>query len=193
MNKCNTITILPVGTTSPLCSLGTVDVAQSPVWNCKQEEGNNPMNYATATVTAATTETQDQRKYLEKRLQCVFYEKEAPLYADFGLGDDDPPRTPKELEDRIKAGKFIVKGKKTDGLDADDDFYYGNWSNLIRWRDPAKKADQDGYEAARTALSNARQEALDIIKIKDVEAGLEAVKALEDWKPTTAAPVGMTG
>jgi hypothetical protein len=172
-------------------SLATTEVCQSPGWNCKQEEGNNPMNYATATVQASTTETQDQRKYLEKRLQSVFYEKDAPLYADFGLRDDDPPSTPEELEDRIKAGRFIIRGKKTDAgkFDDDDDVYYGygGWASLIRWRDPAKKADLDGYENAKTALGNARQEAMDIVKIKDVEAGLEAVKALKDWKPTPAA------
>lgn len=172
-------------------SLGTVEV--TPSWSehyfGKQKEGNNPMNYATATVHAATTETQDQRKYLQRRLEDIYYQKERPLYVTFGLTDDEAPTTPKELKARIADGKFVIIGLPKDDEDEDDfdDCYYGGWSRLIRWRDPAKKADQDGYDAARKALKAEYQKAMDTIKIDDVKAGLEAVKALEAWKPTGAA------
>lgn len=147
------------------------------------------MNYATATVHAATTETQDQRKYLQRRLEDIYYMKERPLFAAFGLTDDEAPTTPKELKARIADGKFTIIGLPKDDEDEDDfdDCFYGSWSRLIRWRDPAKKADQDGYEAARKALKNEYQKAMDTIKIDDVKAGLEAVKALEAWEPTGAA------
>lgn len=154
----------------------------------KQKEGNNPMNYATATVTAATTETQDQRKYLANRLQDVYFDKERPLYAMFGLTDDEAPTSPKELKQRIADGKFTILGLPKDGEDEDeDDFFYGGWSRMLRWRDPAKKLDRDGYDAARKELKDMYQKTLDIIKIDDVKAGLDAVKALEAWKPTGAA------
>lgn len=154
-----------------------------------KKEGNNPMNYATATVHAATTETQDQRKYLQRRLEDIYIRKERPLYAAFGLTDDVAPSTPKELKARIADGKFTIIGLPKDEEDEDDfdDCYYGGWSRLIRWRDPAKKADQDGYDAARKALQDEFQKAMDTIKIDDVKAGLEAVKALEAWEPTGAA------
>ncbi len=177
-----------------LCSLVSLSTDQ-PVpckkgfsFGCKQEEGINPMNYATATVHAATTETQDQRNYLQSRLEDIYYTKERPLYAQFGLTDDEAPTTPKELKARITDGKFVIIGlPKDDAEDDFDDCYYGGWSRLIRWRDPAKKADQNGYEAARKELKDEYQKAMDTIKIDDVKAGLEAVKALEAWKPTGAA------
>ena len=161
--------------------------SQKSFW-AKQKEGNNPMNYATATVTAATTETQDQRKYLTRRLDDIYYALERPLFATFGLTDDPAPTTPKELKARIADGKFTIIGTKDGDEDEDeDDFWYGGWSRMIRWRDPAKKADQDGYDAARKDLKAEYQKALDTIKIDDVKAGLDAIKALEAWEPSKTA------
>ena len=61
------------------------------------------------------------------------------------------------------------------------------WIDMIRWRDPAVKADHDGYTAARKELQEKRQAALDIIKIDDPKAGLDAIKALEAWEPSKTA------
>jgi len=142
-----------------------------------KQEGINPMNYATATVQAATTETQDQRKYLEKRLQEVYYEKRDPLDAKFGLTDDDAPRTGTELIERLKEGKYTIK--------TDRDYWC--WFDMIQWRSPDRKQDHDGYKAAIDDLKALRQKSLDIIKIEEPKAGLDAVKALEAWEPTGAA------
>jgi hypothetical protein len=173
-----------------LCSLGTVEVTQLPVckksiWGCKQEEGNNPMNYATATVQAGTTETQDQRKYLTNRLQEVYSDKRDPLESNFGLTDDSAPMGPAELSERLKAGKFSVRYLEKD---TDPSAYrYWHWTDLIQWRDPAAKRDEDGFKKAIEELQALRQAALDTIKIDEPKAGLDAIKALEAWKPTGAA------
>lgn len=176
-------------------SLGIIDdvIPNKPscmdIWAQKQE-GNNPMNYATATVQAGTTETQDQRKYLSQRLESIYYDLRLPLFAQFGLTDDPCPKTPKELKQRIADGKFIIKGLKDDDNDdefADDEYFYGSWESMIRWRDPAKKADSEGYVAATKELEDLRQKTLDIIKIDEPKAGLDAIKALEAWTPTGAA------
>lgn len=172
------------------CSLGTVEVAPSGFkFGLKQKEGNNPMNYATATVQAGTTETQDQRKYLSNRLEEIYWAKIRPLEAQFGLTDDDRPTTPKELKKRIEEGKFIIKGIKDaeDDEDDEDDYFYNNWHHMLRWRDPAKKADHDGYEVANKELRALRQKTLDIIKIDEPKAGLDAIKALEAWEPSKTA------
>jgi hypothetical protein len=173
-----------------LCSLGTVEVTQPPAskksfWGCKQEEGNNPMNYATATVQAGTTETQDQRKYLTNRLQEVYSDKRDPLEAAFGLTDDDAPKGPLELAERLKDGKFTVRYMET-GTNPDV-YRYWHWTDLIQWRDPAAKRDEDGFKKAIEELRALHQAALDTIKIDEPKAGLEAIKALEAWKPTGAA------
>lgn len=208
IGKMNILNTFPAGTicagsvctttgwTDP-CSLGTCEAAPPSRWDVKnqcyavnKEEGNNPMNYATATVNAGTTETQDQRKYLTQRLETIYYKLEAPLYSQFGLTDDDAPTSPKELAQRIKDGKFVIKGLKdkseSDEFD-DDSYFHGYWTSLLRWRDPAKKADAAGYEAAIKELKDLRQKTLDIIKIDEPKAGLDAIKALEAWTPTSAA------
>lgn len=148
-----------------------------------KQEGITPMNYASASVTTAPTETETQRKYLEKRLYEVYHDKREPLEAKFGLTDDPYPQDGKDLAQRIKDGKFIIRGVDTDEQIPS---YYGTY-DLIRWRDPAKKADQEGFDAAKADLKEKRQAALDTIKIDDVKAGLEAVKSLETWEPTGAA------
>lgn len=168
-------------------SLGTTEV--SPYAYGIKQEGNNPMNYATATVQAGTTETQDQRKYLSQRLEDIYWELLRPLEAKFGLTDDERPLTPKDLKKRLADGMFVIKGIKDaeDDEDDEDDYFYGGWTNMIRWRDPAKKADHDGYVAAMKELQALRQKTLDIIKIDEPKAGLDAIKALEAWTPTGAA------
>lgn len=150
-----------------------------------KQEGITPMNYASASVTTAPTEAQTQRKYLEQRLYDVYQGKREPLEAKFGLTDDAPPTTPSELAERLKAGKFAIRGLD-DGSDKND-YRYWSASELIRWRDPAKKADQAGFDAAKADLKAKRQAALDTIKIDEPKAGLDAVKALESWEPTGAA------
>lgn len=148
------------------------------------------MNYATATVQAGTTETQDQRKYLSNRLEEIYWEKFRPLDAQFGLMDDKAPTTPKELKERIASGKFTIVGLPKDDEDDefdDDAYFYGSWHRLLKWRDPAKKADHEGHKAAHKELRDLRQKTLDIIKIDEPKAGLDAIKALEAWTPTGAA------
>ena len=151
----------------------------------KQEE-ENLMNYASASISTPATEAQDQRKYLERRLGEVYNDRREGLEAKFGLTDDNSPVGPTELAERIAAGKFIIRGTGDDAKNAER---YRYWSayDLIQWRDPAKKADQDGFDAARKDLKAKRQAALDTIKIDDPKAGLDAIKALEAWPPTGAA------
>ncbi len=145
-----------------------------------QEEGINPMNYASASISTPATETQDQRKYLAQRLESVYCDKRDPLESEFGLVDDDAPQSLTELKARIADGKFTFREEK----DIRPYFY---WTEMLRWRDPAKKADQEGFDAAKKALKAERQKALDIIKIDEPKAGLEAIKALEAWTPTGVA------
>lgn len=164
---------------APVTTACTADHRIFDILPFKKEEENS-MNYASATVTTAPTETQTQRKYLEDRLSYVYRDKRGPLEAQFGLIDDEPPVTLKELQERIAAGKFTFRDEK-------DVRPYHHWTEMLRWRDPAKKADAEGFKAAKEDLKAKRQATLDTIKIDDVKAGLDAVKALEAWTPAGAA------
>lgn len=154
-----------------------------------KQEGITPMNYANvanAVVSAPPSDTSIQRKYLEGRLQDIYYTKRDPLEAKFGLTDDDAPRTPKEFKERMDAGKFQIRGIDID-KDKGEQYRYWHWTDLIRWRDPAVKADQEGFDAAKKDLKAKRQAALDIIKIGEPADGLKAIQELEAWEPTGAA------
>ena len=164
-----------IPTVNSLGWLEPIPVFDSPA----KQEGNNPMNYATATVQAATTETQDQRKYLERRLQEVYSDKRDGLEATFGLIDDEPPSGATELKERLEKGAYTFR--------TGEQFRYWHWTDLIQWRDPAKKQDHDGFKAALEELKALKQKSLDTIKIEDPKTGLDAVKALEAWTPTGAA------
>jgi hypothetical protein len=172
-----------LGTIEVDCPLACVKTKPCPPpaidWSGYQE-GNNPMNsYATATVQAGTTETQDQRKYLEKRLYEVYSEKRDPLEATFGLIDDEAPNTVDEFKKRIADGSYTFR--------TGDQYRYWSWMDLIQWRHPDRKRDDEGFKAALEDLKAARQKALDDIKIKDPETGLKAVIDLESWEPTGKA------
>lgn len=175
---CTKPNLVPVG---KYCKGSLADCKSAPVCTASDnQEGNNPMSaYASATIAAPTTETQDQRKYLEKRLNEVYRSKRDPLEAKFGLVDDDAPQGAAEFQKRIADGAYTMR--------TGDKYQYWHWTDLIQWRHPDRKQDNEGFAAARTDLKAKKQAALDIIKIEDPTAGLKAIKDLESWEPTGAA------
>lgn len=150
-----------------------------------KKEDKFPMNYgiASATINAPASDESLQRKYLENRLSEVYADKRDPLESLFGMTDDKSPKTPKELADRLAAGKFVIEGLDDEGRDVK--FY--SFRDVIRWRDPAMKADTAGFDAAKKDLKAKRQDALDTIKIASPADGLAALKTLEAWTPTGVA------
>lgn len=111
-----------------------------------------------------------QKEYLDSRAYDTRYAKDRELERKFGLMDDLPPTTVKEVRERLLAGKWTLRGK-------DDARVYGEAP--IRWRDPAIQEDRAGFDAAKKLLDKAFTDVKDAIMIKDAEAGLAAVKAFE--------------
>src|SRR5690348_15288460 len=70
----------------PTLSFGSCKTSTPVMISSDQQEGNNPMyaNVANAAITVPPTEVQDQRKYLENRLEKLFWKKDEPLYSQFG-------------------------------------------------------------------------------------------------------------
>lgn len=129
-----------------------------------KEEGNNPM-------------VRRKAYYLSNRIENIFDVKKRELQKQFGLVDDSEPISPQDMVDRIKTGKYIIEEKKK---------YYG-WSDGLRWRDPSRKEDQAGFDAANSAMQIAFRDALDTIKIiSDEQARLKALKDFEAWTYTPA-------
>lgn len=118
-----------------------------------------------------------QKNYFGQRAVEIFFEKKEALKKDFGLIDDEAPRTAKELAARIAAGKFVIDTTKE----------VSEWDFSIRrafsWRDPSVKKDEDGYKAARKVLDKKLTETKDIIVAS--EKATDALAAVKDLETAT--------
>lgn len=120
------------------------------------------------------SDAQIAKSYLDNRLDGAYYAKTEQFRKDFHLDNDNPPETMEEFVKRIQDGKFTVKDEYKK-----KEVSYTSPSRYITWRDPALKADQDGFDKAADAALKAKTEASDIIQVMDAKAGLEALKAFE--------------
>jgi len=145
----------------------------------KKEPTMNTLNIVASTSqSGAQTLEQDTREYLRSRLSKSYWSKTEDLRPAFGLEDDTPPKTPKEVIERITSGMYVLPKVDEDTADDEGTDWYQPW-NSIRWRDPAKKKDGEGYELALKTLAKDRDASLDIIMTSDSKAGLEALQKFE--------------
>lgn len=172
----------PINPYSFGCKTAT-PVAKTPWGKAKKQEGITPMaNYNAATIVAqADTTARDQRQHLHSRMWEVQQTKKYALKKQFHLIDDDAPKSPKEMAERIAAGKFIIRG-----LDKEETRYFSSYDAIV-WRDPAVKPDQAGYDAVKTEMDKKYRETVDTITILDPKDGLDALREFEAWTPTGAA------
>ena len=152
---------------------------------CSKQEKENTMNtlniVARADNSAQYPTDQRQKDHLLNRLYEIKYTKEQALQVEFGLTELPRPKTPAELVAYIKEGKYVFK-HEDDLTDNDDfggnEFYYSPW-RYMEFRDPAVKADREGYEKAEKALEKLYQDTRDDIVVLDVEKGLAALRQFE--------------
>lgn len=192
-----TSTPCKTGPCSPTCEMTWPDhskcaAVQSPctpfAWKvpAKKQEEEQKMSYnqiglSVANCAVAKSEIATQRDFLTDTLSTIYWTKrnDPDLRRAFGLLDDEAPKTIKERKARIDAGMFIINFDYGDDEFDEDEEHYGMGRGQIRWRDPAKKEDRDGYTALLKTLDEEKTKILRIIQIKDAEAGLAAVEAFE--------------
>lgn len=138
------------------------------------------MNTATSAVVVANNNDQDARdarNYMAVRLNNMRYDKIGELRKAFRLNDDDPPRTRKELAERLASGKYQIRGldKKPDA-----DLGWRSPEDLIVWRAPDNKPDEAGYEEATKRLRKAVEFVSDEIRVRSLEDGLAALRKFEE-------------
>lgn len=122
---------------------------------------------------ATETDTYKARQYLDGRLHNAKYPKRDALKQQYGLMDDDSPKTYAEVAERIKAGLFTLPSNE-ENFDSYEMFEY------LRWRDPAKKEDRPGFDAAEKKLDAAATAVKDAIWVKaNPEDALAALNAFE--------------
>lgn len=183
LKKMNNATLYNAAVSSPAyqITLGTCAIACAPNYpqkaDCrKKEEKENTMRISTEVNLDA-----QRISYLNSRVYEHYHTKMEELIKHFAIRDDERPTKAEDLVKRIQEGKFILPTDKEVKLHS---HYYGDDSILrvITWRDPAKQADQAGFDKAREALDEAHASTKDVIMVKSADEGL---KAVEDFKART--------
>lgn len=113
-----------------------------------------------------------KREYLSYRLNSVSDSLQRKARVHFGMADEDAPETWEQFIARIQSGKFLIKESYKDKCWAYDS--YG-----IRWRDPAKVADNAGYQATYAKIMADMRDVEDVIAILEPADALKAVKEFE--------------
>lgn len=140
---------------------------------------------------AAWDKAQTAQEYLLNRLRDALYPKYSSVDKVFKFGETNVPKTLTELMDRLKKGDYKLdkdgeKRLKREALDSeygdiDDDFYFQSaFTNYLDWQ--TEPFDQEGWEAARQAVSDAYDAAKDVVMVSSAEDGLKALQAFEATK-----------
>jgi hypothetical protein len=176
----------------------------------KQEQGNNPMRaYSDTTSTAAATiinaqsDESKQREYLLEELANATNRSWADqmypkLREMFNMDAPSIPQTSAEILAAFKDGKFTIDQKKVDanakyhaGTLDEDDFGYDDNNNYVSSRyygitfTGLPVADRKGHDEALEAYEKAKKDTKRKIIVGTPAEGLEALLALESWKPET--------
>jgi len=123
--------------------------------------------------------------YLLQRASNAKYKIQEDLHKQFGLSDDESPRNPQELVDRITSGKYVLPTEKESELMVNQYWPCSPMLAGIKWRDPAVKEDRAGWKAAEKQLETAFNDVHDAVMIKSNDDALAAIKEFETWKPAS--------
>lgn len=140
----------------------------------KKKKGNT-MCYDCECAPMERSLDQQRLDHLQSRLYAVTDKKDRDLQRAYGLRDNEPPTTLADLFKRIEEKKYVVDEDKL----GKTQYYFGDLLRWIRWRDPAVKPDQVGYDKVWEEVQKERDATLDVIMVSDAKAGLEALQAFE--------------
>lgn len=178
-NAISTVAPVPVPACAPTKMLKKLQLYGDKACNQKEEVENTMTTY---------NEIEASRKYLNGRIQNIYWNKRDELATQFRIHNQDTPRNYKELIDAIKNDKFTLDTKRTAKIDAcvEDDDWYGNAFDGITFNLPTAP-DRDGYTAATKELDKKVQDTKDIINVGTPADGLKALQELEAWTPAGKA------
>jgi hypothetical protein len=143
-----------------------------------QEEVTPMASYASATVVSAESIEASQRSVVRDTLYSTVYKIKSALKKEFGMVDDDAPRTAAELIKRITDGQYTVDKEYIDY----ETYGAQGAVNYIRWRDPKVVEDKAGYKAARAQLEEAYEDAKLKAALLPVADLLQLVEDFKAWK-----------
>lgn len=123
-----------------------------------------------------------QLSYFQNRVDSIQYTKRTELRKMFNLDDDAAPTTGQELLDRITAGSYILCTAE----EMKNSYYSHLATSWFRWKNPAAKEDQAGFDKAETELRKLSNKTTDIVTVGDSAQILAAIDALEAFVPSNA-------
>lgn len=175
--------MMGIPTTSGCVTLDITPTCPQPAEKCgygnKPKEDKIPMaSYASAVVSAPESIEQTQRHAVMRALSNAFDKIRSDLKKQFGLIDDESPKTPTELVKRIADGQYTIDKEHADyeGWDAASAVRY------VRWRDPSKVEDKAGYKAARAQLDTTYEDTKLKAVLSPVADLLQLVEDFKAWK-----------
>lgn len=156
----------------------------------KKKKQENTMHVTVNTPTTKNDLETSRVDYLEGALSEAQGRIYSKLSKTFNLEEPDAPRSPKELVERLKEGKFTFKkfGVNDDGSWREPDDFHPTYRimEFITWFDPAKPADRAGFNAAYERMSAAFRTAERLIMTASPEMGLKALEEFESKDYTTS-------
>ncbi len=135
-------------------------------------------SYANATVVTADSIETSQRSIVRDTLRSAVEKLKMSLKREFGMIDDDAPKTPSELVKRIADGQYTIDKENAD-LEMWD---ASGAARYIRWRNPETVEDKAGYKAARTELDEAYEDAKLKAALLPVADLIQLVEDFKAWK-----------
>ena len=118
-------------------------------------------------------DVQNTRRYLIHEINDLSDRTHINLKHKFNMVDDDPPSWGKELVQRILDGKYSIP----------EPYENENWvyPYNIRWHDPSKKKDKEGFKTAWDSFTTAEQKATDTANVLTAAEGLAALDDLREY------------
>lgn len=116
-------------------------------------------------------DVQNSRRYLIREIDRLSERTHIDLQHKFNLIDDNSPSWGKEMVQRILDGKYSIPEANANWA-----YPYG-----IRWHDPSKKEDKEGFKTAWDSFTTAEQKAVDAASVLTAAEGLAALDDLREY------------
>ena len=116
-------------------------------------------------------DVQNTRRYLIREIDHLSERTHTDLQHKFNMIDDNPPNFGKELVQRILDGKYSIPESHKDWA----------YPYSIRWHDPSKKEDKEGFKIAWDSFCTAEQGATDVANVLTAAEGLAALDDLREY------------
>lgn len=134
-----------------------------------------PISSQENTMDTTTNHETVARQALLRDVRNHYYQHDENLERKFGIRGDTTPKNIEEALERIKEGKFKI-------VDKGNRSFFESWFDHVKWMDPNKTKDVDGYRAASEELKKAYAHAQQDVNCDSLDKAKASVRKFEEWK-----------